>query len=108
MKDSSNSMTNAQLKANIEKLRVENTTVAERVNGFKTGGIELISEDQIEETFKEQIFYAQSWKKMKRGCKEMLETISEQADMNLKDFIKNLGLETDEDYGVSLDSILIK
>ena len=45
---------------------------------------------------------------MKRGCKEMLETITEAADMNMKDFIKNLGLETDEDYGVSLDNILIK
>ena len=32
----------------------------------------------------------------------MMEMISESADMNLKDFIKNLGLELDEDYGVDL------
>jgi len=32
----------------------------------------------------------------------MMEMISESADMNIKDFIKNLGLELDEDYGVDL------
>ena len=30
----------------------------------------------------------------------MMDAISESADMNMKDFIKNLGLEIDEDYGV--------
>ena len=36
----------------------------------------------------------------------MMDIISEQVDMNLKEFIKNLGLETDEDYGVDLSKIL--
>ena len=35
----------------------------------------------------------------------MMDCISESADMNLKDFIKDLGLETDEDYNVDLNSI---
>ena len=108
MKDSSSSMTNAQLQASIEKLTAENIALDARVTGFKTGGIELVSEGVIEETLKQQIFYANGWKKMKRGCKEMLDTISEAADMNPKEFIKKLGLETDEDYGVNLDDILIK
>ena len=33
----------------------------------------------------------------------MMDAISESADMNLKDFIKGLGLETDEDYNVDLN-----
>jgi len=91
----------------ISKLEIENVSLDERVHGFKNGGIELISEDQIEESCKEQVFYANSWKKIKRDCREMMDIISESADMNLKDFIKGLGLETDEDYGVDLNKMKI-
>ena len=45
------------------------------------------------------------WKKLKRGAKEMLDVISESADMNPKDFTKNLGMEIDEDYSVDLTKI---
>ena len=37
----------------------------------------------------------------------MLDIISEQADINPKDFIRNLGLETDEDYGVNPEKLLM-
>jgi hypothetical protein len=57
-------------------------------------------------TAQEQIFYGNNWKKLKRGCKEMIDVISENADMNPKDFIKNLGLETDEDYNVDITKII--
>lgn len=50
----------------------------------------------------EQIYYCNSWKKLKRGCKELLDIISESADMNPKDFTRNLGMEIDEDYGVDI------
>ena len=95
-------MTNQQLIDIITKLEKENTDLDSRVEGFKSGGIELISEEQLNEAAQEGIYYAQNWKKLKRGCKEMMEMISESADMNIKDFIKNLGLELDEDYGVDL------
>ena len=36
----------------------------------------------------------------------MIDVISENADMNPKDFIKNLGLETDEDYNVDITKII--
>jgi len=57
----------------ISKLEIENTALDTRVHGFKTGGIELVSEDQIDEALKEQIYYAQNWKKIKRNCREMLD-----------------------------------
>jgi hypothetical protein len=43
-----------------------------------------------------------NWKRLKRGCKEIIEAISESAEMNPKEFIKGLGLEVDEDFGVDL------
>jgi hypothetical protein len=36
----------------------------------------------------------------------MIELIAEQIDMNPKDYIKNLGMEIDEDYGVLPDALL--
>ena len=42
---------------------------------------------------------------MKKGCKEMLETISDCAEINPKELTKKLGLETDEEVGVNLDKI---
>ena len=61
-----------------------------------------MSEEQITQSTNEQLFYAQQWKKHKRGCTEMIDMILESVDMNKKEFIKSLGLETDEDYGVDL------
>lgn len=106
-KDATNTMTNEQLVVMISKLEIENSQLDTKVTAFKTGGIQLVSEDQIEESLQEQIYYAQNWKKIKRQCRDMMDTISESADLNLKDFIKSLGLETDEDYGVDLNNIKI-
>ena len=100
-------MTNEQVLSHISKLEIENTDLDMKVSGFKSGGIEMISEEEIEESERELIFYANSWKKIKRDCREMMDIISESADMNLKDFIKGLGLETDEDYAVDLNKMKI-
>lgn len=40
------------------------------------------------------------WKKRKRGCTDVVDQISESAEMNRKDFIKKIGLETDEENKV--------
>ena len=44
---------------------------------------------------------------MKRGCTEMIDTITEAVEMNTKEYIKGLGLETDEDFGVDLKKMNI-
>lgn len=41
------SYTNDQLISMIEKLKVENKDLDERVNAFKYGGIELVSEEML-------------------------------------------------------------
>ena len=98
-------MTNSQLTDAIGKLEFENKEISEKVDGFKSGGIELLDEHEINIIFKQQVFYALGWKKMKKGCKEMLETISDCAEINPKELTKKLGLETDEDARVDLAKI---
>jgi Leucine zipper with capping helix domain len=40
------------------------------------------------------------WKKKRRGCMDVIEGISESVEMNKKDFIKKVGIETDEENKV--------
>ena len=39
----------------------------------------------------------QEWKKRKRGCMDVIDAINESAGMNRRDFIKAIGLDTDEE-----------
>lgn len=57
-KEATNTLTNTELSKMIEKLEKENTELAERVHGFKSGGIELVSEEQLNEAAQEGIYYA--------------------------------------------------
>jgi len=40
------------------------------------------------------------WKKKRRGCSDVIDTISESVDMNRKEFSKKVGIETDEENKV--------
>jgi hypothetical protein len=44
---------------------------------FKSGGVELVSEEQLNEVSNEQKYYLDHWKKVKRGCREIIDIISE-------------------------------
>mgnify|MGYP006110865445 CR=1 FL=1 len=57
----------------IEKLEKENIEIGAKVDGFKSGGIKLVSEDEINSMVKEQSYYHNGWRKFKKGCKEMVD-----------------------------------
>ena len=46
--------------------------------------------------------YQAEWRKRKRGCMDILDIISESMDMNRKELIKKVGIETDEEAKVVL------
>jgi len=54
---------------------------------------------KIEERYKK---YHQEWKKRRSGCHDIIDMVSESMDMNRKEFMKLVGIETDEDNGVIL------
>lgn len=54
----------------------------------------------------EHQFYTVNWKKIKRQCKDMADTISEGADMKFKEFVVAAELETDEEAGADLTLLL--
>ena len=67
------------------------------IEPYKSGGRKLITEAEIKKADSHLLKLRQEWKKRKRGCMEVIDQISESVEMNRKDFIKKIGLETDEE-----------
>ena len=66
-----------------------------------------MTEEQLNKTADENTYYAKNWKKLKRGCNEMVDTITEAIEMNPKEFRRGCGIEVDEDYNVNLASFKV-
>jgi Leucine zipper with capping helix domain len=66
----------------------------------------MISEAEIEGSKKAVLRYVAEWRKRKRACMDIIDTICESADFNRKDFIKKLGIDTDEDCKVNVNDYL--
>jgi Leucine zipper with capping helix domain len=46
--------------------------------------------------------YEKAWRKRKRIVKEIIDTVLENSEMTKKNLLETIGLETDEDAGVTL------
>ena len=46
--------------------------------------------------------YQKYWRQRKRACHEIVDMICDSMDMGHKEFFEQVGLETDEDYGVNI------
>lgn len=66
----------------------------------------MVSEEEIENAKKEVMKYCNEWKKRKRACMEIVDVISESADINRKEFIKKVGIETDEECKVNINDYI--
>ena len=55
----------------------------------------------------EKKFYGLNWKKYKKGCKEIVDIISESSEQNPKTFMAKVGIETDEEYQADLSKMNI-
>ena len=80
LKEITQSLTNDQLVAHISKIQSENESLDKKVQAFKSGGITLISEDDVNKALDEKSFYFKNWKKYKKGCKEIVDIISESSE----------------------------
>lgn len=67
-------------------------------------GITLVSAEQRQAVEKMYTDMMNQWRRRKRMFKEVWDAITENSPKNLKEFKEELGLEYDEDVGVSLQS----
>lgn len=83
-------------------MKQQNAQMGFKLEKYEAGAVKLVSEEDIEKGRKEMGRYCQEWRKRKRACMEIIDMISESADMNRKEFIKKLGIETDEEARVNI------
>ncbi|KAF3321023.1 homologous-pairing protein 2 [Carex littledalei] len=85
------------------KLESEVKEMMEKLKKLQSGVVMVKPEDKkaIEDSFYEKV---NQWRKRKRMFKEIWDTITENSPKDQKEFKEELGLEYDEDVGVSLQS----
>lgn len=99
-KEAAGGLTNAELEAEIQSLRKEVAQMQETVKPYKAGGRKLVTPGELAKAEAGLKKVQMEWKRRRRACMEVVDAISESMDMNKKDFIKKVGLETDEDNKV--------
>jgi hypothetical protein len=58
-----------------------------RLENYEAGAIKLVSEGEIDQAKKDVARFCNEWRKRKRACNEIIETICESADLNKRDFV---------------------
>ena len=57
------------------------------ISKYEAGAIKMVSEADIEKSKKDGDRFGLEWRKRKRNCMEIIDTICESADLNRKEFI---------------------
>eukprot|EP00347_Sterkiella_histriomuscorum_P019760 403340394 len=100
LKEVSQGQSNTDMKTEIKNITKDIQTSKVALEPFISGGRKLVTQAEITKADAALKKIQQEWKKRRRACNDIVDQISESAEMNRKDFIKKLGLETDEMYNV--------
>ncbi|GKU90353.1 hypothetical protein SLEP1_g4356 [Rubroshorea leprosula] len=96
-------LTMDEIRSKEAKLRKEVKEMEDKLDKLR-GGVTLVKPEErkaIEEMYSEKISH---WRKRKRMFKDLWDAITENSPKDLKEFKEELGIEYDEDVGVSLQS----
>ncbi|GMY18335.1 Homologous-pairing protein 2 [Fagus crenata] len=96
-------LTLEQIRDKDAKLRMEVKEMEDRLDKLR-GGVTLVSPDErkaVQEMYLEKL---SQWRRRKRMFKDLWDVITENSSKDLKEFKEELGIEYDEDVGVSLQS----
>lgn len=103
IKSLQSNLTLEEIHAKELKLRKEIKDMEEKLTKLR-GGVTLVSPEErkaIEAMYSDTI---SQWRKRKRMFKDIWDSITENSPKDLKEFKEELGIEYDEDVGVSLQS----
>ncbi|CAI9296742.1 unnamed protein product [Lactuca saligna] len=103
IKSLQSNLTLEEILSNDAKLRIQVKEMEERLAKLR-GGVTLVSPEErkaVEKTFSDAISH---WRKRKRMFKDVWDTITENSPKTPKEFKEELGVEYDEDIGVSLQT----
>ncbi|XP_008328226.1 homologous-pairing protein 2 homolog isoform X1 [Cynoglossus semilaevis] len=103
LKELNSSFTTEEMKAEIQELKAECCGYRARLEKIKSATNHVTPEEK-EKVYKEQTLYVKEWKKRKRLASDMINAILEGYPKSKKEFLEEVGLETDEDCKVVVPS----
>lgn len=73
-----------------------------------SAGIQQVDPEERKKLQQNMLYNVSKWKERKRMAKDILDAISENANMRYKELCEQIGVETDEAVGLDMESILSK
>ncbi|KAG7492325.1 hypothetical protein MATL_G00013240 [Megalops atlanticus] len=104
LKELNSALTTKEMRSEIQELKQECTMYRERLEKIKSATNHISPEDK-EKVYKEQNLYVKEWRKRKRLASDMMGAILEGYPKSKKQFLEEVGIETDEDCKVTMPSI---
>ncbi|KFO97541.1 Homologous-pairing protein 2, partial [Calypte anna] len=101
LKELNCSMTTPEMSKELEVLRKDCGSYTEKLERIKSATNHVTPEEK-EKVCSEQQLYHREWRRRKRMATELLEAILEGYPKSKKQFLEEVGIETDEDQGVTL------
>uniref|UniRef100_A0A8C9TNH7 PSMC3 interacting protein n=1 Tax=Scleropages formosus TaxID=113540 RepID=A0A8C9TNH7_SCLFO len=104
LKELQSSLTTEEMTKEVEELKQECCACRERLKGIKSADNHVTPEEK-EKVYKERNAYLKEWKKRKRLASDMIDSILEGYPKSKKQFLEEVGIETDEDCKVNMPSV---
>ncbi|XP_019950301.1 homologous-pairing protein 2 homolog isoform X2 [Paralichthys olivaceus] len=104
LKELNSSLTTEEMMSEIQELKAECSGYRARLEKIKSATNHVTPEEK-EKVYKERTVYVKEWKKRKRLASDMMNSILEGYPKSKKEFLDEVGVETDEDYKVVVPSI---
>lgn len=99
------SLTTEEIQAQIQQLTKENSVLSEKLSKLKAGNVTVISKEEKDKVCEERQKYVKEWRKRKRMTNDILGAILEGYPKTKKQLFEDIGIETDEDYAVTIPEI---
>ncbi|XP_068435577.1 homologous-pairing protein 2 homolog [Clinocottus analis] len=104
LKELSSSLTTEEMTSEIRELKAECSGYRERLKKIKSATNHVTPEEK-EKVYKDRDVYVKEWKKRKRLASDMMDSILEGYPKSKKQFLDEVGVETDEDCKVVVPSV---
>ncbi|XP_020020753.1 homologous-pairing protein 2 homolog isoform X1 [Castor canadensis] len=101
LKELTSTLTTPEMQKEIQELKKECAGYTERLKNIKAASNHVTPEEK-EQVYRERQKYCKEWRKRKRMAQEMCDAILEGYPKSKKQFFEEAGIETDEDYNVTL------
>ncbi|XP_034567352.1 homologous-pairing protein 2 homolog [Notolabrus celidotus] len=102
-KELNSALTTEEIKSEIQKLKAECAGYRARMEKIKSA-TNHVTPAEKEKVYKERDVYVKEWKKRKRMASDMMNQILEGYPKSKKEFLAEVGVETDEDCKVVVPS----